>query len=111
MLLGQLPNNIGTKTNTADFVYKKSDQHRLWQVWIETSKDDPSFELEIKYPPGTFQNPKSLRGYMFKIALGLTTRDADNVNNISSGEIKGDIVLSQQSTQILSLAIPNWVIK
>lgn len=110
-LTGELPSYVGPKTNPPDFVYKKTDQHRLWQVWIETSNDDPAFEIEIKYPPGSFQKSENSRGYMFKIAMESTSRNAESVNDISSGEIKDDIVLSQKSTKTLTLAVPNWKTK
>ncbi|MGY2261283.1 T6SS effector BTH_I2691 family protein, partial [Pseudomonas sp. SDO55104_S430] len=106
-LLGQLPDGPGTKDNPADFIYTGAQQHRLWQVWIEFSKASPVLELEIKYPPGVLQRADG-RGYIFRMALELSTSEADRVNDAFSGELKEkDIVLKEQKTQLLKLTIPN----
>ncbi|MGY2262051.1 T6SS effector BTH_I2691 family protein [Pseudomonas sp. SDO55104_S430] len=107
-LLGQLPDGPGTKDNPADYIYTGKEQHRLWQVWIEFSKASPVLELEIKYPPGVLQRADG-RGYMFRIALELSTSEADRANNAFSGELKekDGIVLKEQQTQLLKLSIPN----
>jgi hypothetical protein len=105
--LGQLPNGPGGKPNPADFTYTKTEQHRLWQVWIGTPIDDPILELEIKYPPGVLQRGDG-RGYIFRVALGWSTSEADRLNTAFSGELKEEdgIVLSQKATQPLKLNIP-----
>jgi hypothetical protein len=102
--LGQLPNGPGGKPNPADFTYTKTEQHRLWQVWIGTPIDDPILELEIKYPPGVLQRGDG-RGYIFRVALGWSTSEADRLNTAFSGELKEEdgIVLSQKATQPLKL--------
>jgi hypothetical protein len=33
----QLPNNLGGNSNPADFNYTGTEQHRVWQVWIDTT--------------------------------------------------------------------------
>ena len=106
--LGQLPNGPGGKPNPADFTYNKTEQHRLWQVWIGTPIDDPILELEIKYPPGVLQRGDG-RGYIFRVALGWSTSEADRLNTAFSGELKEEdgIVLSQKATQPLKLNTPN----
>ncbi|MDF3136968.1 hypothetical protein P3C26_29335, partial [Pseudomonas extremaustralis] len=98
--LGQLPNGPGGKPNPVDFTYTKTEQHRLWQVWIGTPIDDPILELEIKYPPGVLQRGDG-RGYIFRMALGWSTSEADRLNTAFSGELKEEdgIVLSQKATQ------------
>jgi hypothetical protein len=105
--LGQLPNGPGGKPNPADFTYTKTEQHRLWQVWIGTPIDDPILELEIKYPPGVLQRGDG-RGYIFRVALGWSTSEADRLNTAFSGELKEEdgIVLSQKATQPLKLIPP-----
>ncbi|ALI01906.1 hypothetical protein C1Y08_16125 [Pseudomonas sp. FW306-02-F02-AA] len=105
-LLGQLPNGAGSKTSPADFSYTSTEQHRLWQVWIDTSTDSPILELEVKYPAGVLQRTDG-RGYMFRLALEWAASEADRANNAFSGELKDDIVLAQKSTQLLKLAVPN----
>ncbi|MBZ9779936.1 hypothetical protein K9857_00015 [Pseudomonas sp. REP124] len=109
-LLGKLPNSPGTKDNPADYIYTGKEQHRLWQVWIEFSKSSPVLELEVKYPPGVLQRADG-RGYIFRIALEWTSSEADRANNAFSGELKekDGIVLTQQSTQLLKLTIPNQI--
>ncbi|WP_449102944.1 hypothetical protein [Pseudomonas extremaustralis] len=110
--LGQLPNGPGGKPNPADFTYTKTEQHRLWQVWIGTPIDDPILELEIKYPPGVLQRGDG-RGYIFRVALGWPTSEADRLNTAFSGELKEEdgIVLSQKATQPLKLIPPKKPIK
>ncbi|MDY7065819.1 hypothetical protein PsexTeo8_22680 [Pseudomonas extremaustralis] len=110
--LGQLPNGPGGKPNPADFTYTKTEQHRLWQVWIGTPIDDPILELEINYPPGVLQRGDG-RGYIFRVALEWSTSEADRLNTAFSGELKEEdgIVLSQKATQPLKLNIPNWLNK
>jgi hypothetical protein len=105
-LLGQLPNGAGSKTSPADFSYTSTEQHRLWQVWIDSSTDSPILELEVKYPAGVLQRTDG-RGYMFRLALEWAASEADRANNAFSGELKDDIVLAQKSTQLLKLAVPN----
>ncbi|NUT75806.1 hypothetical protein HNO86_12205, partial [Pseudomonas sp. C1C7] len=107
-LLGQLPDGPGTKDNPPDYIYTGKEQHRLWQVWIDFSKDSPVLELEIKYPPGVLQRADR-RGYLFRMALEWTPSEADRVNSAFSAELKEEdaIVLREQITQLLKLAIPN----
>ena len=104
--LGQLPDGPCSKPSPADFTYTDKDQHRLWQVWIDTSTDSPVLELEVKYPLGVLQR-KDNRGYMFRLALEWAPSEADRANNAFSGELKDDIVLSQKNTQLLKLAVSN----
>jgi hypothetical protein len=52
-LLGQLP-NPGGKPSPSDFADATAEQHRLWQVWIQSPIDSPTLEIEVKYPPGCF---------------------------------------------------------
>ena len=77
-------------------------------MWIGTPIDDPILELEIKYPPGVLQRGDG-RGYIFRVALGWSTSEADRLNTAFSGELKEEdgIVLSQKATQPLKLNIPN----
>jgi hypothetical protein len=107
MLLGQLPNHPGGKPSPSDFAYAHAEQHRLWQVWIETSIDSPSLEVEINYPSGVLQRADA-RGYLFRLALEWSESEADRANNAFSGELKegGNIELRQKSTQLLRLTIP-----
>jgi hypothetical protein len=68
--------------------------------------DSPILELEVKYPAGVLQRTDG-RGYMFRLALEWAASEADRANNAFSGELKDDIVLTQKSTQLLKLAVPN----
>ncbi len=106
--LGQLPGNPGTSAKPADFSYSPAEQHRLWQVWIDTSTPRPVLEVEIKYPPGVLQRTDD-RGYMFRLALETDASEADRLNSAFSGElIQGrDVVLVQRRTQLVKLDIPN----
>jgi hypothetical protein len=48
------------------------------------------------------------RGYLFRVALGGTTREADRLNNAFSGELKqDDMALGKESTRMLILMVPN----
>ncbi|MFQ6572797.1 T6SS effector BTH_I2691 family protein [Pseudomonas sp. UM16] len=105
-LLGQLPNRPGSTINPADYTYAATDQHRLWQVWIETPQSYPVLELEVSYPFGILQRNDG-RGYMFRIALTGLSNEADRENNAFSGELNNDIVLTIQSTQWVSLTVPH----
>ena len=100
------------KLNPADLTCANTEQHRLWQVWIGTPIDDPILELEIKYPPGVLQRGDG-RGYIFRVALGWSTSEADRLNTAFSGELKEEdgIVLSQKATQPLKLIPPEKPIK
>ncbi len=106
--LGQLPGNPGTTAKPADFSYSPAEQHRLWQVWIDTSTPRPVLEMEIKYPPGVLQRTDD-RGYMFRLALETDASEADRLNSVFSGElVQGrDVVLAQRRTQLVKLDIPN----
>ena len=111
-LLGQLPNNPGSKPSPNDFAYTNAEQQRLWQVWIDTPIDSPILELEIKYPPGALQRADG-RGYMFRLALSMSDTEADRANNAFSGELKEEdgIELRLESTQLLKLNIPTQSVK
>ena len=100
------------KLNLADLTCANTEQHRLWQVWIGTPIDDPILELEIKYPPGVLQRGDG-RGYIFRVALGWSTSEADRLNTAFSGELKEEdgIVLSQKATLPLKLTPPQKPIK
>ena len=45
------------------------------------------------------------RGYLFRVVLAGTTREADRLNNAFSGELKeeDDIVLAKERTRLLTL--------
>lgn len=104
--LGQLPDGARSKDRPADYSYTSTDQHRVWQVWIDSSTESPILELEVKYPPG-FPQREDGRGYMFRLALEWSTSEADRANNSFSGELKDEIVLKNKSTPLLKLAISN----
>ena len=106
-LLGQLPNRPGGKPSPNDFAYANAEQHRLWQVWIDTPIDSPILEMEVKYPPGVLQRADG-RGYLFRLALEWSESEADRANNAFSGELKEEdgIVLRLKSTQLLKLNVP-----
>lgn len=77
-------------------------------MWTDTSTDSLALDLEVKYPPGVFQRIDN-RGYMFRLALEWAPSEADRANNAFNGELKekDSIVLRQNSTQLLKLAVPN----
>ena len=105
--LGELPSAPGTQARPADFSYAATDQHRLWQVWIDTATTRPILELEVKYPPGVLQR-KGGRGYLFRLALEWATNEADRLNNAFSNELTEDsgVVLAPTHTQPLPLSVP-----
>jgi hypothetical protein len=107
-LLGQMPNHPGGKPSPSDFAYAHAEQHRLWQVWIETPIESPNLEIEINYPSSVLQRADG-RGYLFRLALEWSESEADGVKNAFSGELKEgeNIELRLKSTQLLRLNIPS----
>ncbi|MGE9840253.1 T6SS effector BTH_I2691 family protein, partial [Pseudomonas sp. UM16] len=107
-LLGELPGGPRNKLSPADFTYPLQEQHRLWQVWIDSSAASSVLELEVKYPAGVWQR-RDRRGYMFRLALEWTTNEADRANTVFKNELmeKDGIVLAKKSTQLLSLLVPH----
>ncbi|MDD2050849.1 hypothetical protein NPS47_25195, partial [Pseudomonas putida] len=106
--LGKLPGGPVYNLRPGDFTYTQKDQHRLWQVWIDSPTDNPILELEIKYPRDVRQRSDG-RGYMFRLALEWSANEADRVNSTPGSELieKDGIVLIHQSTELLKLAVPN----
>nr|WP_280040515.1 hypothetical protein [Pseudomonas sp. Hg5Tf]MDH2557708.1 hypothetical protein [Pseudomonas sp. Hg5Tf] len=107
-LLGELPGGPRNKLSPADFTYPSQEQHRLWQVWIDSSAASPVLELEVKYPAGVRQR-SDRRGYMFRLALEWTTNEADRVNTAFNNELmeKDGIVLANKNTKLLKLDVPD----
>ncbi|MBP2262583.1 T6SS effector BTH_I2691 family protein [Pseudomonas sp. BP8] len=108
--LGKLPSVRASNITPADFSYSTSDQHRLWQVWINVPIAHPTIEMEIKYPAGTYQRGDR-RGYMFRLALGASTSEADRLNDAFSEELteESGIVLINNDIQSLQLIVPNAI--
>ena len=111
--IGLPPQLIWTKraaepTGAAGYVYTDRDQHVVWQVLIETTHPRPELELEIKHPSGVLQRSDG-RGYLFRIALGTDSNEADRLNTAFSGELKeeDDIVLRTERTRLIPLAVPD----
>ncbi|PMX03717.1 hypothetical protein C1X59_04865 [Pseudomonas sp. FW215-R2] len=104
-LFGTLPNENGNMHSLSDYSYKKTDQHRLWQAWINTSIESPILELEVKYPAGVLQLENG-SNYMFRMALEWATSEADRANNAFNGELSDDIVLSKKNTKLLKISVP-----
>ncbi|QYX48625.1 hypothetical protein K3F43_03725 [Pseudomonas tussilaginis] len=107
-LLGELPGGPRNKLSPADFTYPSQEQHRLWQVWIDSSAASPVLELEVKYPAGVRQR-SDRRGYMFRLALEWTTNEADRANTAFNNELmeKDGIVLANKNTKLLKLDVPD----
>lgn len=105
--LGALP-RTGNNILGVDFIYSDQDQHFVWQAWIENSTPSPILELEIKYPESVLQRDDG-RGYLFRVALGSSTNEADRINTAFSGELteEDDIVLRTENTRLLTLTVPN----
>ncbi|PSS59102.1 hypothetical protein [Pseudomonas sp. BBP2017] len=106
--LGELPSGPVYSLRSADFTYTSREQHRLWQVWIDSPTASPILELEVKYPRDVRQRSDG-RGYMFRLALEWAANEADRVNSASSSELmeKDGIVLTHKSTQVLKLHVPH----
>ncbi|HDS1734035.1 hypothetical protein [Pseudomonas sp. BP8] len=86
--------------------YSTTNQHRLWQVWINVPIAQPIVEGEIKFPAVTYQRGDK-RGYMFRLALGASTNEADRLNDAFSEELteESGIVLTNENTQLLTLFV------
>lgn len=106
-LLGQMPKIPNSTLNQYDYSYIESDQHRLWQVWIDIATENPTLEIEIKYPPGVLQRSDD-RGYMFRLAMKWNESEADRIKNMTSGELSkiDEITLARNGTPHLKLNIP-----
>ncbi|PSS59103.1 T6SS effector BTH_I2691 family protein [Pseudomonas sp. BBP2017] len=106
--LGELPNGPVYSLRSADFTYTSREQHRLWQVWIDSPAASPILELEVKYPRDVRQRSDG-RGYMFRLALEWAVNEADRANNTFNNELmeKDGIVLTYKSTELLKLMVPN----
>ncbi|TDF84439.1 T6SS effector BTH_I2691 family protein [Pseudomonas sp. H9] len=106
-LLGELPDKPGSNNRPADFTYTAQDQHRLWQVWIDSSVFSPTLELEVKYPSSVLRRSDG-RGYMFRLKMNRTSSEADRANNAFSGEMQeGGLLLLTQCTHELKLYVKN----
>ncbi|WP_280043441.1 hypothetical protein [Pseudomonas sp. Hg5Tf] len=107
-LLGALPEGPRNRLCPANFAYPSQEQHRLWQVWIDSSAASPVLELEVKYPAGVRQR-SDRRGYMFRLALEWTTNEADRANTAFNNELmeKDGIVLANKNTKLLNLDVPD----
>ncbi|MDR6713058.1 hypothetical protein J2W83_002660 [Pseudomonas hunanensis] len=108
--LGRLPNVRASNITPADFSYSTTDQHRLWQVWINIPIAHPIIGMEIKYPAGTYQRGDR-RGYMFSLALGSSTSEADRLNDAFGEELteESGIVLVNNDIQPLQMIVPNAI--
>ncbi|MDD2050112.1 hypothetical protein, partial [Pseudomonas putida] len=79
------------------------DQHRLWQVWIDSPTDNPILELEVKYPRDVRQRSDG-RGYMFRLALEWAANEADRVNSTCVSQLMERMGLLKASLFLASLA-------
>ncbi|MBM3108790.1 hypothetical protein IIE18_27095, partial [Pseudomonas sp. V1] len=107
-LVGKLPNGPRSTTSTHDYTYTDKDQHRLWQVWIETSTADPNFEMEVIYPSDVLRRADG-RGYFFRLAFEWAVKEADRVNTAFNDDLKAEsrTIVTQNHTQPLKLTVPN----
>ncbi|MDZ5602886.1 hypothetical protein SJI00_08870, partial [Pseudomonas sp. RP23018S] len=103
--LGELPSIPGSRLHFEDFTYSASDQHRLWQVWIESSLDNPVIELAISYPSDALQMNYSQR-YGFRLELDVYTRKADRANDLLNGELNDFKTIKSQCFQGIKISLP-----
>ncbi|HDS1737727.1 hypothetical protein [Pseudomonas sp. BP8] len=70
----------------------------------------PIIEMEIKYPAWIYQRGNK-RGYMFRLALGASTSEADRLNDVFSEEFTegSGIVLVNNDIQPLQMIVPNAI--
>ncbi|MGX5218220.1 T6SS effector BTH_I2691 family protein [Pseudomonas segetis] len=101
-----LPTTEGGNTLPADYRYNDEDTHRLWQAWIDTPLRGPVLELEVTYPSEVLQR-KDGRGYMLQLAIGTSADQADRQNNAFEAALNKNLVLASNSTQQLTLPVPN----
>ncbi|MFS2196834.1 hypothetical protein ACCD02_32445 [Pseudomonas sp. Pseusp88] len=106
--LGTLPGTAGGQHRPADFAYTGTEQHRLWQVWIELRIDSPILEMAIKYPWGILQHERGVP-YRFRLALDRDAEEADRIVETSGGDLKedADIALPENGSELMQLAIPD----
>ncbi|MDZ5605498.1 hypothetical protein SJI00_22265, partial [Pseudomonas sp. RP23018S] len=104
-LLGKLPDSPKKHPNQADFVYSKKDQHRLWQVWVETSADNPIFEINIGYAHAL---GSKITGnvYAFRLALDECSGEADLQGKPLDKNLPSEFGIELNSARTITIAIP-----
>ncbi|MDZ5605490.1 hypothetical protein SJI00_22225, partial [Pseudomonas sp. RP23018S] len=103
-LLGILPDSPDRNSNQADFSYSKNDQHRLWQAWMETSADNPIFELKIEYIANA-RDKIDYQHYIFRLALDAFISQANSVESLTHDNSTDDPRLEASRTPALILVI------
>ncbi len=63
-------------------------------------------ELEVRYPEQILESANG-QGYMFRVDIGTSSSEADLKSDAFSKEPNNDMVLSSQSTRLLSLQVPH----
>lgn len=63
-------------------------------------------ELEVLYPEQILESANG-QGYMFRVDIGASSSEADLKSDAFSKEPNTDMVLSSQSTRLLSLQVPH----
>lgn len=66
----------------------------------------PVLELEVRYPEQILESANG-QGYMFRVDIGTSSSEADLKSDAFSKEPNNDMVLSSQSTRLLSLQVPH----
>jgi hypothetical protein len=102
---GQPPAQRPNGPLPGDTLYPEGTQHRLWQTWIAYQRP-PVLELEVRYPEQILESANG-QGYMFRVDIGTSSSEADLKSDAFSKEPNNDMVLSSQSTRLLSLQVPH----
>ncbi len=63
-------------------------------------------ELEVRYPAQILESANG-QGYMFRMDIDTSSSESDLKSDAFSKEPIADMVLSSQSTRVLSLQIPH----
>lgn len=87
-----------------DTLYPEGTQHRLWQTWIAYQRPRAGTGSSL---PGANSESANGQGYMFRVDIGTSSSEADLKSDAFSKEPNNDMVLSSQSTRLLSLQVPH----
>ncbi len=102
---GQPPAQRPNRPLPGDTLYPKNTQQRLWQTWIAYQRP-PVLELEVRYPEQILESVNG-QSYMFRVDVGASSSEADLKSDAFSKEPNSEMVLSSQSTRLLSLQVPH----
>ncbi|MDZ5605492.1 hypothetical protein SJI00_22235, partial [Pseudomonas sp. RP23018S] len=104
-LLGRFPDSHNKNYNEADYACSKKDQHRLWQVWVETPLENPILEINISYAHA-LSSKNTGHIYAFRLALDEFSGEADRQGKPLDRNLPGEFRIELNSARTIAIAIP-----